>query len=966
MIDTKQKLHALDLASWFQTATLFSRMFLERSALFTTNIILSVTLVGLVPLHARQVYGQDVQSVETKSDAGTGENAKPIASNPADSDTEKRAQAEDKKSSGPVIAIVNATVHTMVGPAIERGRIVLKGESIEAVGDETLVIPEDAQIIDASGLTITPGWIDAKSQLWMSDSPADSGASDGSLLATDSLDPFAEDWADVLNTGVTTVYVQPSSVGTMSGLGAAVSVAPLAHGSLQILNPTAGLQMSLGNAPSNRDRAARFDSIKKTLQSVVDYKKKWDDYEKAVKEEATKKPESNKPADAPMQGEPAQTPSGEGGSRSRRGRDNTGEERRPGPPQPSERGTPGTGAPNSGGSPAPPGTPVNSATSTDPSSGSASTAPKEAPKKPVKPEKDLVKERLVGVITGKIPVRFEVRNANDVRYAIELKKSFAEVQWVWEGLDQLGTSLPEVKNSRAPIVVGPFLNLGFPSKASSERIAQLSDLLRKYQGVVVVQSNSNIRNGSRLLREQLAVSASVGLGQDALLRSVTLDAARLIGCEKQIGAIASGYKADLVGFVGNPLDTTTSIALIIANGKLHKQIGATASSSATASSKATVAISQSSSESQRTVSQLTDSTVLKSARLLLPDGVLTGELSIEAGKITSIVPLTAGATASSDKVVDLHDAYVTPGLVSVYSSFGLDANARGTDSDSSNLIASDLSLSDQRNRKRMEETGLFKIALATSSSNTLAGQLSLFSTDLQQSKLVGPIGAKIVLSSEARSADRFPSSLAGQVKFVRDALEGKRMPSRLFIPDATLSAMEKSKSDAISKMRDRNQLTIFQVSDEAETEAAIRIVRDYKLRAAFVGSTSWADYSAELKELGVAVIALPIKDGDFPVYIDDLVACHMSGVDVYFGGETAVQIRATASLAVRHGMDANWARFAISNGHTKLFPECDGKLGFKEGESADFLVWSGDPLNLSSTILARVRNGKVVVSKENQ
>lgn len=956
MIDTKQKLHAHDLVSWFQTVKYASRMFLTRSALSTTNIILSVMFVALVPLHARKVYGQDVKSVEAKSEAGTGENTKPIASNPAESDTEKKTQAEDKKSSGPVIAIVNATVHTMVGPAIERGRIIVKGESIEAVGDETLVIPEDAQIIDASGLTITPGWIDAKSQLWMSDSPADSGASDGSLLATDSLDPFAEDWADVLNSGVTTVYVQPSSAGTMSGLGAAVSVAPLAPGSVQILNPTAGLQMSLGNAPSNRDRAARFDSIKKTLQAVVDYKKKWDDYEKAVKEEPTKKPEPNKPADAPMQGEPAQTPPGEGVSRSRRGRDNTGEERRPGPPQPSEKGTPGTGAPNS----APPGTPANSATSTDPSSGTASTPPKEATKKPVKPEKDLVKERLVGVITGKIPVRFEVRNANDVRYALELKKSFAEVQWVWEGLDQLGTSLPEVEKSRAPIVVGPFLNLGIPSKASSERIAQLSELLRKYQGDVVVQSNSDIRNGSRLLREQLAASKAIGLGQDVLLRSVTLDAARLIGCEKQIGAIASGYKADLVGFVGNPLDTTTSIALVIANGKLHKQMAMLESNAALAANP------RISKELPRKINQFADHVVLKSAHLLTSEGLVTGELSVESGKIAKIVPLTAGSPSTSDDIVDLHDAFVTPGLVSVYSSFGLDVNARGSDSDSSNMMASDLSLSDQRNHKRMEETGLFKIALATSSSNTLAGQLSLFSTDLKQSKLVGPLGAKIVLSSEARSVDRFPSSLAGQVKFVRDALDGKRTPSRLFVPDATLLEIDKSKDYAIGKLRDRKQLAIFQVSDEAETEAAIRVVREYKLRAAFVGSTSWAEYSAELKELGVAVIALPIKEDDFPTYMDDLVSCHKSGVDVYFGGDTGVQIRATASLAVRHGMDANWARFAISNGHTKLFPECEGKLGFKEGESADLLVWSGDPLNLSSTILARVRNGKVVVSEENQ
>jgi hypothetical protein len=232
--------------------------------------------------------------------------------------------------------------------------------------------------------------------------------------------------------------------------------------------------------------------------------------------------------------------------------------------------------------------------------------------------------------------------------------------------------------------------------------------------------------------------------------------------------------------------------------------------------------------------------------------------------------------------------------------------------------------------------------------------------------LIGQIGAKVVLSSEARSVDRFPSSLAGQVKFVRDAFDGKQAPSRLFIPDATLTVLAKSRSEAIAKLLDRKQLALFQVSDEAEIEAAIRIVRDYKLRAAFVGSMSWSTYATELRELGVSIIAMPIKEGDFPVYLDDLVTCHKNGVDVYFGGETGLQIRATASLAVRHGMDSNWAKFAISNGHTKLFPGCEGKLGFKEGESADFILWSGDPLNLSSTILARVRNGKAIVSEENQ
>ncbi len=865
----------------------------------------------------------------------------------------------------PAVAIVNATVHTMTGPVIENGRIVIRGELIEAVGDGNLKLPENAQVIDAKGLSITPGWIDVNSQLWMSDAPGDAGSSDGSLLATDSLDPFAEDWADVLNAGVTTVYVQPSSAGAMSGLGAAVSVAPRAPGSLHILNPTAGLQMSLGNSPSNRDRAARFESIKKSLQSVADYRKKWDDYEKAIKEDAAKTPEPPKQDVAPTAADASQRSPGEGSGRPRRSRENSGEERRPGPaPAPGTgvpgSGTPGSGTPNPGGTPMPPEATDKPTAPKDGAAAAPATPPKETPKKPVKPEKDLVKERLVGVITGQIPVRFEVRNANDVRYAMELKKAFAEVQWVWEGLDQLGSSLAEVKKSRAPIVVGPFANLGIPSKASADRIEQLSLLLNGYQGVVVVQTKSNIRNGSRMLREHLAVSATAGFSHESLLRSVTVDAARLIGCEKQIGVIAPGYKADLVGFIGNPLDTASSIGLIMANGKLYKEPKPDAVASHSQSGVSKVG------ESRRVIPQLADRTVLKSSRVLLPQGLSAGELALESGKITKVGTTTEESQTTNESLIDLGDAFITPGLVSVYSTYGIDANARGTDSDSSHLSASDLSLSDQRNSQRMERTGLFKVGLTTSSANTLAGQLSLVSTDLAPTKLVDRIGAKIVLSSEARNVDRFPSSLAGQVKFVRDALDGKRAPSRLFVPDATLSSIEKSRSEAIAKLRDRKQLAIFQVSDEAEIEAAIRIIRDHKLRAALIGSSFWSVYAAELKELAISIIAMPTKEGDFPVYMDELVACHKGGIDVYFAGETGTQIRATASLAVRHGMDPNWARFAISSGHTKLFPECEGKVGFKEGESADFLVWSDDPLNLSSTILARVRNGKIIVSEENQ
>ncbi|XZE20632.1 amidohydrolase family protein [Pirellulaceae bacterium SH449] len=952
MIDLRRKLNSSKLTSWLFTVSSFATFanrggFLNSKSSFFAVALLCAAISFLASTRSLEAAQDDQQTVA--SEQTNVADAKP-----------SQDSADASKSTAPATVIINATIHTMAGDVLANGRVVIRGGLIEAVGGESLEIPAESEIIDAKNLTITPGWIDLNSQLWMADPPGDAGSSDGSLLATDSLDPFAEDWADVLQAGVTTVYVQPSSAGAMSGLGAAVSVAPGANGSLQIHNPTAGLQMSFGTAPSNRDRAARFEAIKRNLQGVVDYKKKWDDYEKAVKEkeEADKKTETPKQEAAPNQAEPAPRTPGEGVGRGRRGPPGTGA---PGSGPPGSGG-PGSGPPNSG-TPNAGGTPptADSPSTSKDASGPASTpTTKEEPKKLVKPDKDLVKERLIGVITGKIPVRLEVRNANDVRYAMELKTTFSDVQWVYEGLDQLGSALNDVKKLRAPIVMGPLFSLGIPSKQQAQRTSQLKDLVKGYEGVVAVQTKSNSRIGSRMLREHLAAAEALGVDRDSLLRSVTADAARLIGCDKQLGVLAAGFKADLVGFAGDPLDTTSPVSLVVVDGKLIKQ---------PESAKVLVAATSPSSKSYEALQALaksSDGFSLKSTNLLLADGLKAGEITVANGKITRLATSADSAAESGAEAIDLGNYFVTPSLGSAYSTLGLDSNTRGTDSDSSHLSANDLSLADQQQLKKIDATGLGLVALTTSSSNTFAGQLSVFSVDRDRSRVVGQVASKIVLTNDARSVDRFPSSLAGQVKFVRDTFEGKRLPSRLYVPDATLSKIDEAKGAVIAKILDQSQLVLFQVNDEAEIEAALRLVRDFKLRAAFFGAKNWAGYASELKESGVAVIALPVRDADYPVYMDDLVTCHRAGVEVYFGGDTGLQIRATASLAVRHGMDPDWARYAVTHGLSKLYPQAAASTGLQTDQSAELLVWSGDPLNLTSKIVARVCNGSVVVNEENE
>lgn len=61
-------------------------------------------------------------------------------------------------------AITNARIVTVSGPAIEKGTVVVRNGLIDAVG-ANVAAPADAEVIDGSGLTIYPGFIDALTNL---------------------------------------------------------------------------------------------------------------------------------------------------------------------------------------------------------------------------------------------------------------------------------------------------------------------------------------------------------------------------------------------------------------------------------------------------------------------------------------------------------------------------------------------------------------------------------------------------------------------------------------------------------------------------------------------------------------------------------------------------------------------------------------------------------------------------------
>jgi imidazolonepropionase-like amidohydrolase len=81
---------------------------------------------------------------------------------------ENRLQQPPVAAAGPVTAIINARIHPITQPTIERGTLVMRGGRIEAVG-ANVQVPTGAQVIDAKGADVYPGFVDGRTSLGLNE-----------------------------------------------------------------------------------------------------------------------------------------------------------------------------------------------------------------------------------------------------------------------------------------------------------------------------------------------------------------------------------------------------------------------------------------------------------------------------------------------------------------------------------------------------------------------------------------------------------------------------------------------------------------------------------------------------------------------------------------------------------------------------------------------------------------------------
>lgn len=792
--------------------------------------------------------------------------------------------AEDTTSSK--FAITNATILTMTEQGdIANGTLLVIGTKIEAIGGSDLTIPEGYKKVDAAGSFLAPGFIDLRSALWLDSADREASANDGSLVIQDAIDPFDENWQEVLSAGVTAVYLQPSSRGAIGGPGVLLSTWPQSNAGPEVLSKSAGLQMSMGNFRSNRERFQRFTALKGWLQGLVDYQKKQDDYQASLKKGETEKKEAPK----------------------------------------------------------------------ETSKETSNEKPKEKPadKPPTKPDSDPIKDRLVSVIQGKIPVRLEIHGVDDLRYAKDLMKSFPDVQWILESADELGASTPELAQTSLPLVLQPIADPWFPGLASSLKpTSNYPSLLQVHSGPIALASFSTSPRGSKSIRAAAAAAVAAGMNPNKALQSVTSVPAKLTGAEDRLGSLAPGKDATFVQWNGHPLDLSSSIERLFTRGSDRtKDLSLELSTNGSTARAIAYDKKEPSFSHDETISipdSLPDAYSLESTQVWIDGQFTPAIVHIEAGKITSVQKIASGEPEKREQNnsvrIQLGNTPITPGLIAPFATLGVPSNAiSGAESNSLPIQSRDAIDSSNRTRGEWGSSGFYHVALGASPSNTLAGQIDLLSTVHSSTQPLEPVAIEVVLTESARNPGRFPSSLAGQIKMLTELLEKGSLTTRLYLPDVATRWWEEKSKSVSGKLRDRSLAALFVVRDGAELDAAARVTKQWGLKAVIYGAKSIREQLGALADSKATLIVTPQSDDDYSWYSLDVVESTKKNIPLMFTGDSGRDALRAAAESVRAGVAREVVLKQLIDGPATFFGMDRPQI--RAGDDADLVVWSNGILS---------------------
>jgi imidazolonepropionase-like amidohydrolase len=154
-------------------------------------------------------------------------------------------------------AIMGARVVPITGEPIDGGTVLLDAGKIVAVGGPDFAVPDGAEIVDAAGKWVLPGFIDAHAHVGLAEEAEGWAGRDvnemtkpvtASVRAIDAINPADQGFRDAIGGGVLAVNVNPGSGNPIGGQTAAIKCWGRVVDQMVLREPS-GLKSALGENP---------------------------------------------------------------------------------------------------------------------------------------------------------------------------------------------------------------------------------------------------------------------------------------------------------------------------------------------------------------------------------------------------------------------------------------------------------------------------------------------------------------------------------------------------------------------------------------------------------------------------------------------------------------------------------------------------------------------------------------------
>jgi len=186
-----------------------------------------------------------------------------------------------------------------------------------------------------------------------------------------------------------------------------------------------------------------------------------------------------------------------------------------------------------------------------------------------RPTRDLKLEVLADILDRKIPALITANKATEITTALRLQKEFG-FRMILDGVAEAYLVLDELKAAQVPVILHPTMvrTYGDTRNASFETAAKLKQagikfaLQSGYEGYVPK---------TRIVLYEAAQAVANGLSFEDGLRTITSDAAEILGISNRVGSLEAGKDADVVCFDGDPFEYTSHVCQVIINGQLVKE-----------------------------------------------------------------------------------------------------------------------------------------------------------------------------------------------------------------------------------------------------------------------------------------------------------------------------------------------------------------------------------------------------------